>query len=227
MMKLLLPIIIITSLLACNTTPKPKAPERYPIERVNGYVRYMAQARTLHAELTFKSDSIQKIAGDVTINNEKMVAKELPVVGVQYRKDLERVNFVNGYTFAYKEKDGSTIKWSVALDEFRQLKVASDGMSKTKGGLLTWKGEALKKDIDGLVLLFTDSEGSTFQINHSGITKGTQFEILPSVASRLALGKATLLVTLKRTTVERKQDQPDKIGQIEYYFAPIEFEVKE
>lgn len=226
-MKFIVALITIASLVACNTTPKSTTPERYPIERVNGYVRYMAQARTLHAELTFKSDSLPEIAGDVTLNNEKMTPKELPVVGIQYRKDLERVNFVNGYTFAYIEKDGTPVKWSVALDEFRQLKIVSDGISKTTGGLLTWEGEPLKKDIDGLVLLFTDAAGSTFQINHSGITKGTQFEILPSVATRLAVGKATLLATLKRTTVKRADNEPDKIGQIEYYFAPITFEVKE
>jgi hypothetical protein len=226
-MKFLGVMLVIISIVACNGTAKPKAPERYAIERINAYVRYMAQPRTLHAELTFKSDSLDTMTGEVTLNNEKMVPKKLPVVGVQYRKNLERVNFVNGYTFSYPEKDGTLIKWSVSLDKFQQLKIVSDGVSQSKGGLLKWEGEPLKKDIDGLVLLFTDSKGSTFQINHNGLTKGNSFEILPVHASRLAKGTANLMVTRKRTTVERKANEPDKIAQIEYYFAPMEFEVKE
>ncbi len=211
-------------LMSCQTTA-PKAPERYDLQNINGYVRYMAQSRTLHAELTFKSDSTQKIAGDVLLNNQSMQFKKLPVVGFQYRQDVDRVNFVNQYTFSYLEKDGSKQEWSIGLEKFQSLTVASDGISQTKGGLLAWEGEPLKDQNDALMLLFTDSEGSTFQINHAGITKGKQFEIKDIHANRLALGKATLLVTRKRTVVE--QGTPNKIGQIEYYLPAISFEVKE
>ena len=213
---------------ACQTTTKPAKVERYNFSKINTYVRYMAQTRELQAEVTFKADSTTLIDGSVLFDEEVMRPKKLPVVGIQYKILKERVNFKAGYTFQYPEKDGSMVDLPISMNKFQNVRVVSrDGISKTKGGLLQWDGEPLTSE-DGLVFIFTDSEGGTFQINHAGITKGNKFEILPMHAQRMALGKGNMLVMRKKTVVEKATEGTvQQMHRIEYYLPAISFEVIE
>ncbi len=222
----LLFILILASFSAC-TPPNsaPNDPEPYPFSKINCYLRYMTQNRELQAEMTFRTDSTVSIEGGVLFNDENMVFKKLPKVGLQYRLIKNAVSFETPYTFSYTEKDGSKQEMSIDLNEFSNLQVVSDGISKTKGGLLAWEGEALGHE-DGLILIFSDSKGNTFSINHTGISKGKQFEIIPDHANRLELGPATILTTRKKTVLTN-ENNVTKLISVEYYLKAIEFEVKE
>jgi len=175
--------------------------------------------------MTFRTDSTVAIEGDVLLNDEVMVFKKLPMVGLQYRLIKSAVPFDEKYTFTYTEKNGSLVEVNAKLGEFSNLHFASDGLSKEKGGLLQWDGEVLGKD-DGLVFIFTDSQGTTFTINHAGISKGKEFEVFNTHANELALGPATLLTVRKKTVLAHENNLTQMVS-IEYYLGALEFEVKE
>ncbi len=224
--KLFFGALFISFLFGCS--PKkaaPTKPSTYAFSKINCYVRYLAQTRELQADMTFRTDSTKAIEGEVFLNDLPMIFRKRPEVGLQYSLSKRSTKFEQKYTFSYTEKDGSTAKLDIELNPFDSLKVASDGISKSKGGLLTWQGPALGSE-DGLVLIFSDAKGNTFSINHSGISKGNKFEILSEHSSRLEIGTATVLATRKKTTI-KKENKVTKMLTMEYYSAPITFEVKE
>lgn len=224
--KMLFGALFIGVLSGCSpANSSPKTPSTYAFSKINCYVRYLAQTRELQADMTFRTDSTKAIEGEVLLNEVPMMFRKRPEVGLQYSLSKRSTTFEHKYTFGYTEKDGSAAKLEIELNPFDSLKVASDGISKSKGGLLSWQGPALGSE-DGLVLIFSDKQGNTFSINHSGISKGSKFQIIPEHANRLELGPATLLVTRKKTTI-RKENGLTKMLTIEYYTAPIKFEVKE
>lgn len=219
--------MLISFLTACNSSAPVSTtlPSAYAFSKINCYVRYLAQNRELQADMTFRTDSTQAIEGVVALNDMPMIFKKRPVVGLQYRLLKSSVPFDQHYTFSYFEKDGQSTELSISLNDFDSLKIASNGVSKSKGGLLTWKGAPLESN-DGLVFIFTDSKGNTFSINHTGISKGNKFEIIPDHANRLALGTVTLETTRKKTIVY-EENKTIKMLTIEYYNKPITFEVSE
>jgi len=220
-----LSLMIWATMPACNPAPEPSPePTLYVFSKVNCYVRYIEHKKELQAEMTFRSDSTRGIQGAVKVNDEVMTFKMLPTVGFQYRliKTMPKLDSI--YVFQYTEKDGSTAKMSIGLDKFENLRIASKGgISQKAGGLLEWDGVPLTKE-DGLVLILTDAEGNTFSINHAGVSKGNQFEILGEHANRLAVGKATLNATRKRTILQEENGNI-KLLTLEYYLKPIELQV--
>jgi hypothetical protein len=225
---------------ACNNNTKPAAntpTERYGFKKINGYVRYNDRQRELQADLTFRTDSTKQIEGLVVLNDELMRFKKRPKVGLQYVYDKRGEPFQRTQTFAYVEKDGSQQELSITLPEFDSLRLLSDGISQSKGGLLGWQGAALNRQ-DGLVLIVTDANGQTFSINHNGLTKGTRYEIMPLHAQKMALGTAKIEALRKRTIIEqdgkKAQNAEDlsseakttRLLTIEHYLLPISFEVK-
>lgn len=211
---------------ACQSdSPTEEAPPaRYGFKKINGYIRYMEQQRELQAELTFKTDSTTMIEDGVRLNQRKLKPKRLPAIGNQYRVLRNAVNFSDKYTYTYKEKDGSDQELSIALGKFEAPKIASDGLSREKGGILSWTGDPLTTN-DGLILLFRDSEGKRFSVNHNGLTSGNTFKLVALQTERLAEGPATVQVTRKHTIVTQ-QESAAVVLVLEYYSRPIEFEVK-
>lgn len=217
--------LIIGFLTACNnpnTTTNEVEP--YQFSKINCYVRYMAINRQLQAEMTFQMDSTTAIEGGVLCNEESMIFKNLPSVGSQYRLIKNGVDLADNYTFTYNERNGTPTKLEFGMGKFENLRIASDGVSIKVGGILEWEGDVLDRE-DGFVLIFTDSKGSTFSINHTGLSRGTKFEILPAHSSRLAEGPATLQVARKKT-LRTEENGTVKLMTIEYYLKPISFEVK-
>lgn len=224
--KMFFGALFIGSLFGCGpTNSSPATPDNYAFSKINCYVRYLAQNRQLQADMTFRTDSTKAIEGQVFLNGLPMIFKNRPKVGLQYNLTKNSTTFEQKYTFSYTEKDGSTAKLDIELNPFDSLKVASDGISKSGGGLLVWQGPALGSE-DGLVLIFSDEKGNTFSINHSGISKGNKFQILAEYANRLEVGPATILATRKKTIIKR-ENEVTKMLTFEYYSAPIKFEVKE
>ncbi|MBL4649868.1 MAG: hypothetical protein JKY03_09060 [Aureispira sp.] len=224
--KMLFGALFIGSLSGCGpTNSSPATPDNYAFSKINCYVRYLAQNRQLQADMTFRTDSTKAIEGQVFLNDLPMIFRNRPKVGLQYNLTKNSTAFEQKYTFSYTEKDGSTAKLEIELNPFDSLKVASDGISKSGGGLLVWQGPALGSE-DGLVLIFSDEKGNTFSINHNGISKGNKFQILAEYANRLEVGPATILATRKKTIIKR-ENEVTKMLTFEYYSAPIKFEVKE
>lgn len=225
-LKMLFGALFLGSFLGCSpTNSSPTTPNTYAFSKINCYVRYLEQTRELQADMTFRTDSTKAIEGQVLLNDLPMIFRKRPKVGLQYSLSKRSTTFDRAYTFSYTEKDGSTAKLDIALNPFDSLKIASDGISKSAGGLLTWQGPALGSE-DGLVLIFSDAKGNTFSINHNGISKGNKFQIIPEHANRLDLGSATVSATRKKTIIKKENDVV-KMLTIEYYTAPIKFEVKE
>ena len=224
--KILFGALFVGFLSGCGPTDSPPtSPNNYAFSKINCYVRYLAQTRELQADMTFRTDSTKAIEGQVFLNGLPMVFKKRPKVGLQYSLTKSSTKFEQKYTFSYTEKNGRLAELDIELNPFDSLKIASDGISKYGGGLLTWKGPALGSE-DGLVLIFSDAKGNTFSINHSGISKGNKFEIISEHANRLEVGTATVLATRKKTII-KKENEVTKMLTLEYYSAPIKFEVKE
>jgi hypothetical protein len=224
--KMLFGAFFIGSLSGCGSTPSSsEAPSNYAFSKINCYVRYLAQTRELQADMTFRTDSTKAIEGQVFLNDLPMIFKKRPEVGLQYSLIKSSTTFEQKYTFSYTEKDGRTEKLSIELSPFDSLSIASDGISKSRGGLLTWQGSALGAE-DGLVLIFSDAKGNTFSTNHNGISKGKKFQIFAEHADRLEIGPATVLATRKKTII-KKEKEVTKMLTFEYYSTPIKFEVKE
>ncbi len=219
-------VLITFIITGCSSTNTVNEEEKdYPFSKINCYLRYMAQNRELQAEMTFRTDSTLAIEGEVRINEDDMVFKKLPSVGFQYRLIKNAVSFDSVYTFSYKEKDGRTEELTIKLNKFHNFRMVSDGISKKNGGLFEWEGPALKNE-DGMVLVFTDSKGATFSINHTGISRGNRFELVKEYANRLSPGTATLNITRKKTVITQENDIL-KLLSIEFYPKAITFEVKE
>lgn len=225
-LKMLFGALFIGFLSGCGSTNSaPETPSTYAFSKINCYVRYLAQTRTLQADMTFRTDSTKAIEGQVFLNDLPMIFRKRPELGLQYSLTKSSTAFEQKYTFSYTEKDGSTAKLDIELNPFDSLNIASDGISKSKGGLLTWQGTPLGSE-DGLVLIFSDEQGNTFSINHNGISKGNKFQIPAQYANRLEVGPATVLATRKKTSI-KKEKEVTKMLTFEYYSAPIKFEVKE
>lgn len=197
----------------------------YSFSKINCYVRYMAATRELQAEITFRTDSTTGITGKVLFNDEAMIPKQLPRVGYQYRLIKNTPTFEKTNRFSYTEKDGHLVNMDIEFSPFDSLRFASSGLSREKGGLIIWNGAALEEE-DGLIFIFKDAQENTFSINHSGRTKGGQFDILPEYSARLELGKASVQVVKKRTVLTQEKETT-KMLTIEYYLGNIEFEVKQ
>lgn len=224
--KMLFGALFIGALSGCGPTNSPPAtPSNYAFSKINCYVRYLAQTRKLQADMTFRTDSTKAIEGQVFLNGLPMRFSNRPQVGLQYSLNKSSTTFERKHTFSYTEKDGRTATLDIELNPFDSLRVASDGISKSGGGLLVWQGPALGSE-DGLVLIFSDEEGNTFSINHSGISKGNKFQVPAEYANRLEVGAATVLATRKKTII-KKENEVTKMLTFEYYCAPIKFEVKE
>lgn len=218
-------ISIFATLCSCSpSTSEAQSTEPYGFSKINCYVRYMAQTRELQAEITFRTDSTTGISGEVLFNNEPMIFKKLPMVGFQYRLLKNTPTFDNKHTFSYTERDGSQVNMEIEMAKFENFHLASDGISREVGGLMQWEGEALGEQ-DGLVLIFTDSKGNTFTVNHSGISRGSQFELMADYSNRLELGKATVQ-TVRKKTILIKETNTIKMLTLEYYLGSIEFDVK-
>ncbi|MCH2023053.1 MAG: hypothetical protein MK207_11300 [Saprospiraceae bacterium] len=219
-------VLIIFTINSCTSPNKsPSEGVNYPFSNINCYLRYLEENRELQAEMTFRTDSNIAIEGNVFLNDEIMHYKNLPSVGMQYRLIKNAVFFDSSYTFSYIERHGEIVRYNIGLNKFENLRIVSDGLSKKKGGLLIWDGEALDTE-DGLVFILTDSRGNSFSINHSGISKGNKFEIIASHVNNLATGPATLLTTRKKT-VSYNNEKVRKLLRVEYYLKAIKFEVKE
>ncbi|MFK7797735.1 MAG: hypothetical protein AB8E82_09785 [Aureispira sp.] len=219
-------IVFIAAFYACNNLSNPSqetTPQRYGFQKINAYVRYVALQRELQADMTFRTDSTKAIEGLVVLNDELMLFKKRPKLGLQYTLQKRAMNFKRKQTFAYVEKDGSQQELSIALPEFDSLRFLSGSISHQKGGLIGWDGPAFDEK-DGMILLLTDADGQTFSINHVGLTKGSQYQIQPSYAQRLALGTAKLEATRKRTSISQK-DSCTQLITIEHYLLPLSFEV--
>jgi|GEM_PF-3425471 len=210
---------------ACGTSsPSHQTTETYGFRKINCYVRYMAVNRELQAEMTFRTDSTIAIEGAVSCNDKPLQFRKLPQVGFQYRNITNGVNFDYDYTFRYIEKSGQPVELDVSLEKFDDFKIATENVSKTKGGLITWEGSPMTKE-DGMVLVFTDEKGTSLSINHVGNSKGATFDILPQHIQSLSEGKATLQVTRKRTIVRQNKGCTELLT-IEYYLPIISFDIK-
>lgn len=208
-----------------STTSNPIRADRYGFKKIDAYVRYLEARREWYAEITFRADSTQQLEKPVSINGELLLPTQRPKVGLQYSGTKTAINFDREQTFSYTEKDGSQQKIEIILPAFDSATILSQKMlSHKEGGLLGWKGALFDKE-DAMVLLFTDAEGQVFSVNHNGQTNGTQYQILPEVAQRLALGPARLDITRKRVQIH-KTDEQTQWSTIEYYYRPILFEVK-
>ncbi len=230
MKVIVLSLLLLLSLVfaACNSSTNPSKdapPERYGFTKVNAYVRYIESQRELKADMTFRTDSTKAIEGLVVLNDELMQFKKRPKVGLQYLLTKRVKEFDRQQTFAYLEKDGSQQELSLTLPTFDSLRFLSDGLHHQTGGLLGWNGPAFDQK-DGMVLILTDADGQSFSINHTGITKGNRYEILPSYAQRMAPGPATIEATRKRTAISQSDSSTTQLITMEYYLRPISFEVK-
>jgi len=209
----------------CNSAPATAVSERYGFQKINAYVRYLAARQELYGEITFRTDSTQQLKAPVLLNETPLTFRRRPKVGLQYLLNAQVPEFDRKQTFSYQEKDGSSQTITLALPTFDEVALVSGAvLSQTKGGLLGWKGEAFDK-LDGMVLLFTDAEGQTFSVNHSGKTNGTQYQILSNVVQRLALGRGQLDVTRKRIEITETNGLT-QWTTIEYYLPPIFFDVQ-
>ena len=197
--------------------------EVYPFKKINAYVRYMQQNRELQAKMTFKTDSSVAIEGSVLVNKKPMQAKNLPTVGLQYRLLENAVSFDSSYTFEFKQKGGSSQTFNIEMNRFENPEIMGQQISQKNGGVLQWKGAALEKE-DGLILIFTDSEGQTFSVNHNGISRGNKFELVANYSKRLSKGPAQLLIT-RKTTTQNQIDNCSNLLCLEYYHRPITFNV--
>lgn len=221
----ILVVFLSLGLSACSTSSTTQqVAEKYDFKKINCYVRYMAVNRELQAEMTFRTDSTIAIEGPVLCNEKTLQFRKLPQVGLQYRSIENGVNFDYDYTFSYTEKGGQKVDLNIALKEFKEFKIATEGVSKTTGGLITWEGDAMTKE-DGMVLVFTDEAGKSLSINHVGNSKGATFDILPQHIQSLSEGKATLQVTRKRTLVRQNKNCTELLT-VEYYLPIISFDIK-
>lgn len=208
-----------------SNNSKPPVADRHNFKKIDTYVRYLEPRRELYGEITFRTDSTEQLDKPVSLNESRLQLARRPKVGLQYTITKMAINFDREQTFSYTEKDGSRQTISLALPAFDSATILSGGsLSHQTGGLLGWSGATFDKE-DAMVLLFTDSEGQVFSVNHHGKTNGNQYQILPEVAQRLALGRGHLDITRKRVEVS-KTDQQTRWSTIEYYYRPIEFDVK-
>jgi len=106
---------------------------------------------------------------------------------------------------------------------YANFQLATPSLSKKTGGLLTWEGTSFRKE-DGMVLIFEDEDGTTFSVNHAGITRGTKFEIRPAFIASLKEGKGTLRIVHK-TRIEEVREKTGIVKEMEYYRKPIEIEI--
>ena len=169
-------IVFLAALCACNNSSNPNqetASERYGFQKINAYVRYVALQRELQADLTFRTDSTQAIEGLVVLNDELMLFKKRPKLGLQYLLQKRVMNFNRKQTFAYVEKDGSQQELSITLPKFDSIRFLSEGVSHKDGGLIGWDGPAFDEK-DGMVLLLTDANGQTFSINQREVLIGNE-----------------------------------------------------
>ena len=211
--------------LACQSPQTSAVSPKYGFKKINAYVRYLAMRKELYGEITFRTDSTRQLNGQVTLNEKPLVFHRRPKVGLQYAGTRQAADFEATQTFSYTEKDGSRQNVSITLPVFDSVALLSQGvLSKQTGGLLGWQGASFDKK-DGLVLLFTDAEGQTFSVNHTGKTNGTQYQILPTVAQRLAEGPGRLEITRKRIEISQL-DSLTQWATIEYYCPPISFNVQ-
>ena len=206
-----------------NSQSKQTVDDSYPFKKINGYIRYLQQNRELQAEMTFRTDSTVAINGPVTVNEKPMRSKILPNVGTQYRLLENALSFDSSYTFEYTELNGHLRGLSISMNRFDKPTVLGQQISRTLGGVLAWEGSPLSKE-DGLILIFTDAEGQTFSVNHSGISRGNKFEIVTEYAKRLSNGPAKLLITRKKTTLVHHNDCSTLLC-VEYYHVPVLFDV--
>jgi hypothetical protein len=213
----------LTVISSCSN-PQKKVSENYSFKSIKYYVRYMQTNKELQADAKFKTDTVLQVEGPVLFNAKNMQLKKIPGIALLYRSVTKVATVDTLYTFEHQNKDGSTHKEPILMPAFEKVRLEQNILSQEKGGTLLWEGAKLTKD-DALVIIYTDAKGNTFKQNHIGGTANTSLAFNGKQLAQFALGKGTILVIRKRTTVQRKQ-QTTLIKTVETYSQPIPFELK-
>jgi hypothetical protein len=217
---------MLLGLLSCKApvTDSSKKAEN-PIKLAKYYIRYVESIKELQLEAKYfnKNDSAYPVPGGVYHSDIKLEAKNLPKEGWVHRY-IKRPEMADSlYVFKYSPIEGLELKDSVIFAMYPDFKLETPKISKKVGGLLSWTGNSLGQD-DGLTLIFDDASGTSYTINHVGITRGAQLEIRPEHLEVFAKGKAVLRVVHKKTVIGKIANM--RIVRLtEYYRSPVELEI--
>jgi hypothetical protein len=214
------------ALLSCKTQISDKAKkDDSPVKIAKYYVRYIEQIKELQLEAKYinKSDSTFSMPGGVYVSDFKLEGKNLPKEGWMHRYIKRPSGCDSLYVFSYKPVADFEVKDSIIFPIYRNFKLETPKISKKNGGLVSWSGNSLMQD-DGLTLVFEDAFGTSYTINHVGITRGPQLEIRPEFLEVFAKGKGVLRIVHKKTVIEKKDEQRS-VKLTEYYRIPLEIEI--
>ena len=209
---------------SCQNKNKTVAPATYPIEHTQYYVRFIEAKKEVQADVTFKVDKnlgVEAYPHQYFFNEIIMAPKNLPEMGLMFRYIHEPTVYKPPFIFQYALPDGNIVKDSMTMPKLVNLRVGEEGLSLSKGGKLLWDEKISLQESDLLRVILIDSKGKDFTINHAGITAAGELELPLDKMSEIALGKASLIVSMSRSIPGEKVSK-----KIEFYYKDIETTIK-
>jgi hypothetical protein len=225
MKKNMIFFFVLALISACHLDKDKSKEGAAPIQFVKYYVRYVEEIKEVQTELKFYRDQDTSLILPVLVqcNKEKMYPKKLSSEGWIYKWIKRPIDVKSQFVFQYGSDSSQMIQDTINFLYLDSLILSTPQISKKNGGLLTWKGSTLQSE-DQLTILFEDTNGNHFTVNHVGITRGPQLEIRPEHVESLLVGKSTIRLVHKNNEVDKVGDK--KFSKTtEFYYKPIEAQI--
>ncbi len=193
------------------------------------YARHLQQEGTSRGEATFK------VQQDSSLSPEIFLPKGVIFIdGYMEERNLEALNkkryqanrrrsFDGTFLFTFFWPDHEKKAFEATLSPVDDI-IFSNPYTVGKSAQLTWDGQPLGKD-EFLVLLITDSAGKVATIEIKGPTISSEIQIPEDKLKDIAKGEATMEIVRKKNILTKKPEWEAR-AEVEYYAAPIGFQVK-
>ncbi len=222
--------IFILFVSACESDKKAEISNSKDHFFVRSYVRYLQTEKELKAEISFKKGDTLKTAvpvilDEVIFEGEKVSPQNLgKSYGVRY-DFRKRGPYRDQYEFNFRGGPIEQTSHILKMNPITEFLIKEGTINKKEGMTINWKGEALNKD-QQMVLLFTDEQKKAFPIKLKGPTQKPEVFIPRIKTKNLTTGKGKLMLIKKQFT-ETKEGNLTKVSEIEFYSNNLDIEVIE
>jgi hypothetical protein len=226
---------------ACQSDPKtvstsPKeVPNMTAGEKLYAhyYVRYLADEKKMKAEASFfiragKQKRNPKTFNEVSLGGKGMHLDNTSKASPYYKLE-QNESPTNKGKFQFISKQGTKEEDLISIPTLESISFGKQ-LSRSKNGLLSWKGEPLG-DKESLVLLFTNEQERTTSTVINGPSEKSELSIPLEKLQKIGLGGNRVYIVRKSRAIENKRGSDGMPREVrvltEFYSETMELEVVE
>lgn len=213
-------LFVLISIFSCQSETKNKPDQ--PTTFGNFYVRYMEAEKRIKATVDFdygknqKEATSLKIENGVFFHNANMKERNIQKIGWRYNYELDG-EFSDNFKFRFTEPSNGKMNYNVKINPIQKISIPN-GISKSKGMTVNWKGTPLAKN-ESLVFLIKGKKGNPIHFELKGETLNSQIKVPIENLKALDLGKVKIEIVRKQFL---KSEESNFVAQCNTEFYALE-----